>query len=64
MKVYLIYFDHEDSGERENWSVFYCEPEVYTDPVLANARIEELEKITDGRVVHVVETEINKKFFT
>lgn len=30
MKLYLLYYD-EDSGGREDWSVFYCTPEIFLD---------------------------------
>jgi len=62
-EVYLIYFDDEDSGDGENWSVFYCEPEVYDDPILAQNRLDELDKITDGRIAHLVKAKLNTKTF-
>lgn len=27
-EVWIAYVDEEDGGDRENWSVFYCEPIV------------------------------------
>ena len=38
MSLHLFYVDYEDSGSRENWSVFYVHPEIYTDESLADKR--------------------------
>jgi hypothetical protein len=29
MKLYILFADYEDSGCRENWSVFYCGAEAF-----------------------------------
>ena len=29
MKLYILFADYEDSGERENWCVFYCGAEAF-----------------------------------
>lgn len=47
MKLYILYYDEEDNGSRENWSVFYCPCEVFSTEEKRAARRKELEANPD-----------------
>jgi hypothetical protein len=39
MKVYLLFYDEDDTGAREEWSTFYTPCEVFADPAVRTTRI-------------------------
>lgn len=39
MKLYLLYYDEDGTGAREEWSVFYTPCEIFTDKATRDARI-------------------------
>ena len=40
MKLYLLYYDTDGSGAREEWSVFYTPCEIFLTPEQRQARID------------------------
>lgn len=58
-KVYAFYYDDEDNGSRENWSVFYCPIEVFETEELRTERYNFLcKKFTSDVRFHFVEFEV------
>ncbi len=61
-EVWLVYVDQADDGDRESWSVFYCEPLVFGSEALAkDGAVNEVKRATmeddwdDGDLVsHIV----------
>ncbi len=37
-KVYALFYDFEEGGDRENWNVFYTPLEIFTDKAVRDAR--------------------------
>ena len=58
-KVYVLFYDEEDNGARENWNTFHTSLEVYTDLDICNQRMDFIEKRYPGVVCHIVESDIS-----
>ena len=43
-KVYVLFYDEEDNGARENWNTFHTPLEVYTDLDICNQRMDFIEQ--------------------
>jgi hypothetical protein len=42
-KVYALFYDFEEGGDRENWNVFYTPLEIFTDKAVRDARKDYIE---------------------
>ena len=47
MKLYLLYYDTDGSGAREEWSVFYTPCEIFFTPAKRQTRIDFIKKQVD-----------------
>ena len=47
MKLYLLYYDTDGSGAREEWSVFYTPCEIFLTPEQRQARIDFIRQQVD-----------------
>ena len=47
MKLYLLYYDTDGSGAREEWSVFYTPCEIFDTPAKRQTRIDFIKKQLD-----------------
>jgi len=60
MKAYILYFD-ADTGAREEWNVFYSNPEVFLDKELANKRKKWLDdNKPSGYGLHFIEVDVEE----
>ena len=55
MKLYLLYYDTDGSGAREEWSVFYTPCEIFLTPEQRQARIDFIKKQIDLGEIDPVE---------
>ena len=55
MKLYLLYYDTDGSGAREEWSVFYTPCEIFLTPEQRQARIDFIKKQVDSGEIDPVE---------
>ena len=55
MKLYLLYYDTDGSGAREEWSVFYTPCEIFLTPEQRQARIDFSKKQVDSGEIDPVE---------
>ena len=55
MKLYLLYYDTDGSGAREEWSVFYTPCEIFLTPEQRQARIDFIRQQVDSGEIDPVE---------
>jgi len=60
MIIYLLFYDDEEGGSRENWNTFYTPVEAFDLLEKRNARIAELESLDPGLAFHTVDLVLNK----
>ena len=58
MKLYLLYYDYDDSGARENWSTFYTPVEIFTSAEMRLRRINFIKSINTSLQFHTSDEEI------
>lgn len=58
MKIYLLYYDYDDSGDRENWSTFYTPVEIFTSAEMRLRRINFIKSINTSLQFHTSDEEI------
>jgi len=60
VKVFLVFYD-SDRGDREDWNVFYAQPEVFFDENIAKERVQWLmDNGPKGWDTHMIEADLHK----
>ena len=56
--VYLLFYETEETGDREVWNTFYTPVEVFGEVGTRNDRIKALRKIHPNIEFHEIEVEV------
>ena len=53
--AYVLYYDHDGTGDREEWNTFYTPTEIFADQASSQTRITALKKSDPSLTFHTVE---------
>lgn len=58
-KVYVLFYDYENGNDNENWSTFYTPCEVFTDPVVREARKTFIETTNPALLCELLDVDVS-----